>query len=48
MSPFLRRVGFALSFVIVAMTLQTQLSTRPTLQLATQVSDAQVVFEKSY
>ncbi len=47
MSPFLRRVGFALSFVIVAMALQTQLSTRPTLQLATQVSDAQVVFEKS-
>lgn len=47
MSPFLRRVGFILSFAIIAMALQTQLSARPTLQLATQVSDAQVVFEKS-
>lgn len=47
MSPFLRRVGFILSFAIIAMALQAQLSARPTLQLATQVSDAQVVFEKS-
>ncbi|MEI5663617.1 hypothetical protein WBO78_01620 [Bosea sp. CCNWLW174] len=47
MSPLLRRVGFALSFVIVAMALQAQLSARPTLQFATQISDAQVVFEKS-
>jgi hypothetical protein len=47
MSPLLRRVGFVLSFAIIAMALQTQLSARPTLQLATQVSDAQVVFEKS-
>lgn len=47
MSPFLRRVGFILSFAIIAMALQTQLSARPTLQLATQVSADQVVFEKS-
>lgn len=47
MSPLLRRLGFILSFAIVAMALQTQLSARPTVQLATQVSDAQVVFEKS-
>ena len=47
MSPLLRRVGFILSFAIIAMALQAQLSARPTLQLATQVSDAQVVFEKS-
>jgi hypothetical protein len=47
MSPLLRRVGFTLSFVIVAMALHAQLSARPTLQLATQVSNAQVVFEKS-
>ncbi|WP_100960343.1 hypothetical protein [Bosea sp. FBZP-16] len=47
MSPLLRRLGFILSFVIVAMALQAQLSARPTLQLATQISDAQVVFEKS-
>ena len=47
MSPLLRRVGFILSFVIVAMALHAQLSARPTLQLATQVSNAQVVFEKS-
>jgi hypothetical protein len=47
MSPFLRRVGFILSFAIIAMALQTQLSARPALQLATQISDAQVVFEKS-
>lgn len=47
MSPLLRRAGFALSFVIVAMALQAQLSARPILQLATEVSDAQVVFEKS-
>ena len=47
MSPFLRRLGFILSFAIVAMALQAQLSARPTLQLATQISDAQVVFEKS-
>jgi hypothetical protein len=46
MSPFLRRVGFALSFVIVAMALHAQLSARPTVQLATQVNDAQAVFEK--
>lgn len=47
MSPLLRRLGFILSFAIVAMALQTQLTARPTVQLATQVSDAQVVFEKS-
>ena len=47
MSPFLRRVGFILSFAIIAMALQTQLAARPTLQLATQVSDVQVVFERS-
>lgn len=47
MSPLLRCVGFILSFAIIAIALQTQLSARPTLQLATQVSDAQVVFEKS-
>lgn len=47
MSPLLRRLGFVLSFAIVTMALQTQLSARPTVQLATQVSDAQVVFEKS-
>ncbi|SFB68191.1 hypothetical protein SAMN05428997_101228 [Bosea sp. CRIB-10] len=47
MSPLLRRAGFILSFAIVAMALQAQLTARPTLQLATQVSDAQVVFEKS-
>ena len=47
MSPLLRRVGFILSFAIIAMALQTQLSARPTLQLTTQVSDAQIVFEKS-
>ncbi len=47
MSPLLRRLGFVLSFAIVTMALQTQLSARPIVQLATQVSDAQVVFEKS-
>jgi hypothetical protein len=47
MSPLLRRVGFALSFVIVAMALQAQLTARPTLQLSAQISDARVVFEKS-
>lgn len=47
MSPFLRRAGFALSFVIVAMALHAQLTARPTLRLASQISDAQVVFEKS-
>ncbi|MBA4221129.1 hypothetical protein [Bosea vestrisii] len=47
MSPLLRRAGFILSFAIVAMALQAQLTARPTLQFATQVSDAQVVFEKS-
>ncbi|HEV2509718.1 hypothetical protein [Bosea sp. (in: a-proteobacteria)] len=47
MSPLLRRVGFTLSFVIVAMALNAQLAARPTLQLVTQVSDAQIVFEKS-
>ncbi|CAN7406561.1 hypothetical protein [Bosea sp. LjRoot237] len=46
MSPFLRRTGFILSFVIVAMTLHAQLSARPTVQLATHISDAQAVFEK--
>ncbi|KRE12960.1 hypothetical protein ASE66_21015 [Bosea sp. Root483D1] len=47
MSPFFRRLGFILSFAIVAMALQAQLTARPTLRLATQVSDAQIVFEKS-
>jgi hypothetical protein len=47
MSPLLRRIGFTLSFVIIAMALQAQLTARPTLQLATQISDAQIVFEKS-
>jgi hypothetical protein len=47
MSPLLRRLGFILSFAVVAIALQAQLSARPTLQIATQVSDAQVVFEKS-
>jgi hypothetical protein len=47
MPPLLRRLGFILSFAIVAMALQAQLSARPTLQLFTQISDAQVVFEKS-
>lgn len=47
MSPVLRRVGFALSFVIVAMALQTQLSARPLVPVAVQISDAEVVFEKS-
>ncbi|WID96919.1 hypothetical protein QO058_01105 [Bosea vestrisii] len=46
MSPFLRRVGFILSFVIVAMALHAQLTARPTLQLATQVSKSQAVSEK--
>lgn len=46
MSPLLRRVGFILSFVIVAMALHAQLTARPVVQLATQISDAQSVFEK--
>lgn len=47
MSPLLRRIGFTLSFVIVTMALHAQLTARPVVQLATQISDAQVVFEKS-
>jgi len=46
MSPFLRRTGFILSFVIIAMALHTQLSARPAVQLATQINDAEAVFEK--
>ncbi|MCV9935121.1 hypothetical protein OIU35_01975 [Boseaceae bacterium BT-24-1] len=46
MSPFLRRVGFILSFVIVAMALHAQLAARPTLQLVTQISTSQAVSEK--
>jgi hypothetical protein len=47
MSPLLRRIGFLLSFVVVAMALHAQLSARPTFAVATRISDAQVVFEKS-
>jgi hypothetical protein len=47
MSPLLRRIGFTLSFVIVAMALHAQLTARPTLRVATQISDSQIVFEKS-
>ncbi|MFC5418219.1 MAG: hypothetical protein DI537_12190 [Stutzerimonas stutzeri] len=47
MSPLLRRLGFVLAFATVTMALQTQLSACPGVQLATEISDAQIVFEKS-
>lgn len=46
MSPFLRRVGFILSFAIVATALHAQLFACPTVQAATQVSVSQVSVEK--
>jgi len=47
MSPLFRLFGFIVSFVIVAMALNAQLTARPTLQIATQISDSGIVFEKS-
>lgn len=46
MSPFLRRVGLTLSFVIVAMALHAQLTARPTVQIATRIDAAQAIGEK--
>lgn len=46
MSPLLRRVGFILSFAIVAMALQAQLTARPAVQVATQFDASQAIVEK--
>lgn len=46
MSPFLRRVGFALSFVILATALHAQIFACPTVQVALQIAASQISVEK--
>jgi hypothetical protein len=46
MSPALRILGFVFSFAIVATALTAQLSARPTMSVATEISEARAHFEK--